>query len=98
MSHPYGAVSARGKGYAVELEAGGARVTLLTSQPSGRPNAATLSLHLLGARHVEPVLSGRLPGVSNYFLGNDPAGWQKGVGGFARATYAGVLPGVDVVY
>ena len=39
-----------------------------------------------------------LPGVSNYYVGNDPAKWRLGVKNFAKLRAAGVYPGVDVVY
>jgi hypothetical protein len=39
-----------------------------------------------------------LPGVTNYYLGNDPAKWRLRVKNFAKLRAAGVYPGVDVVY
>jgi uncharacterized protein (TIGR03437 family) len=40
----------------------------------------------------------KLPGVSNYFLGNDPAKWRKDVPHYARVQYEGVYPGIDLVW
>ena len=40
----------------------------------------------------------QLPGTANYFIGNDPAQWHSGVPTFAKVKYAGVYPGVDLVY
>ena len=37
-------------------------------------------------------------GVTNYYLGNDPAKWQLGVKNYGRVQARGVYPGVDVVY
>jgi hypothetical protein len=37
-------------------------------------------------------------GVSNYFFGNDPSRWLKGVPHFARVRYTSVYEGVDVEY
>ena len=37
-------------------------------------------------------------GVANYFIGNDPGAWQTGVPTFASVRYAGVYPGIDLVY
>jgi hypothetical protein len=37
-------------------------------------------------------------GVTNYYLGNDPAQWRLGVKNFGRVQARGVYPGVDVVY
>jgi hypothetical protein len=40
----------------------------------------------------------RLPGVSNYYLGNDPKKWRTDVPHFARVRYHDVYPGIDVIY
>jgi hypothetical protein len=39
-----------------------------------------------------------LPGHTNYFLGNDPAKWRRGVAQFGRVKVAGVYPGIDLLY
>ena len=39
-----------------------------------------------------------LPGKANYFIGNDPAKWRTNVPTYAEVKYAGVYPGVDLVY
>jgi hypothetical protein len=39
-----------------------------------------------------------LPGVTNYFVGDDPSTWRTNVPGYARARFEGVYPGVDLVY
>jgi hypothetical protein len=38
------------------------------------------------------------PGVTNYYIGQDPAKWRLGVKSFAKLRAPGVYPGVDVVY
>ena len=40
----------------------------------------------------------RLPGVTNYFIGDDPAKWKTNVAGYAKVKYEGVYPGIDLVY
>ena len=40
----------------------------------------------------------KLPGISNYFIGNDPAKWRTNVPQYARIQYEGVYPGIDVVW
>jgi hypothetical protein len=47
-----------------------------------------------------PQISGadRLPTRVNYFIGNDPTKWHTDVPSFARVKYAGVYPGVDLVF
>jgi hypothetical protein len=40
----------------------------------------------------------KLPGTSNYFLGNDSTKWRAGVPNYSKVRYASVYPGVDLVY
>ena len=39
-----------------------------------------------------------LPGISNYFIGNDPKKWRTDVPHYARIEYQGVYPGIDLVW
>lgn len=39
-----------------------------------------------------------LPGVSNYFVGNDPALWRTNVKSYDNVRFESVLPGVDLRY
>ena len=40
----------------------------------------------------------RLPGIANYFLGNDPSKWRTSIPTYACVQYAGVYPGISLVY
>jgi hypothetical protein len=40
----------------------------------------------------------RLPGIANYFIGNDATKWHANIPTYAKVRYAGVYPGVDLVY
>src|SRR5262245_45165199 len=40
----------------------------------------------------------RLPGVTNYFIGNDSSKWRTNVAGYAKVKYEGVYRGIDLVY
>jgi uncharacterized protein (TIGR03437 family) len=40
----------------------------------------------------------KLPGVSNYFIGNDRTKWRTDVPHCARVRYEGVYPGIDLVW
>ena len=46
-----------------------------------------------------PQASGleKLPGVSNYFIGQDPKKWRTDVPHYARIQYRGVYPGIDMI-
>src|SRR5947208_7962193 len=39
-----------------------------------------------------------LPGIVNYFIGDDPAQWRTNVPTYAKVRYDGLYPGVDLVY
>jgi hypothetical protein len=41
---------------------------------------------------------GRRSSVTNYFHGNDPTRWLKGVPNFEKIRYSAVYPGIDLVY
>jgi len=57
------------------------------------------TLRLAGAaRHIEPAGVERLPGVTNYIIGNDPRRWKTGIPQFRRVRYAAAYPGIDVEY
>ena len=42
--------------------------------------------------------SGKLPGVSNYLIGNDPRLWIEGVPQYGTIWQRGLYPGIDVAY
>lgn len=70
-----------------------------TSAAPAKNSDATVQLSLVGANLHAPIEGNHLqPGRSNYFIGNDPARWQRNVPHFARVKYRGVYPGVDLVY
>ncbi|HET8696030.1 MAG TPA: hypothetical protein VFO94_01010, partial [Gammaproteobacteria bacterium] len=85
--------AARGAGFALELGDGGARL-----QFSRGASSAALALQLEGAQLGAARPENLLPGVSNYFLGEDPRNWRRGVPHYARVRYENVYPGVDLVY
>ncbi|MBZ5606138.1 MAG: SBBP repeat-containing protein, partial [Acidobacteriia bacterium] len=51
-----------------------------------------------GSRHSRPEGELPLAGVSNYFIGNDPAAWIRGAEHFGRVRYRRIYPGVDLVF
>jgi hypothetical protein len=68
------------------------------------PNAesqtpAVLRMKLVGANERAKVTGlEKLPGKSNYFIGNDPKKWRTNVPNYAKVKYANVYPGIDLVY
>jgi hypothetical protein len=105
---------ARGQGYGLFLTSTGAVLSLKKSsskqatkrhsvgeEQEARPTdeGAVLSMELVGSRR-EPRTAGidELPGKTNYFVGNDPSQWRKGISTYAKVRYSGVYPGIDVIY
>jgi hypothetical protein len=71
------------------------------SAPNDGPQNQNIvvSMRMVGASSSARV-SGQddLPGKSNYFIGNDPSKWHTNVPNYAKVKYAGVYPGVDLIY
>jgi hypothetical protein len=40
----------------------------------------------------------KLPGVSNYFIGNDPRKWRTNVESYSKVKYENLYPGIDLIY
>lgn len=62
--------------------------------------ASVVRMRAAGGRSVRPeaTAASRLPGLSNYLIGNDPSKWRQRVPAYGRVTYPGVYPGIDLVY
>jgi uncharacterized repeat protein (TIGR01451 family) len=90
----------RGRGYGLFLTADEAVLELqhsaLSSQHSGNH---VIRMRLDGANSAARVSGAEpLPGKSNYFIGNDPAKWHRGIPQYARVNYESVYPGIDLTY
>ena len=70
------------------------------STDRGRRTAETLlRMRLVGADAGASVVGeDKLPGKSNYLVGNDPRKWRLDVPTYAKVRYQAVYPGVDLVY
>ena len=96
---------ARGQGYNLYLTDGEATLVLskpVTAQPfAGEqdPTYSMLHMQLLGANPGLTVVGQeKLPGIVNYFIGNDPEQWQTNIPTFGQITYQNVYPDIDLVY
>ena len=89
---------ARGQGYSLFLTP--AEAVLSLRAPAHQRSLPRSCACGSSARTRHPELTGLdpLPGTSNYFIGNDPERWQRDVPHYARVKYAGVYPGIDLVY
>jgi hypothetical protein len=97
QADPQAAFLARGGGYALLLTPQAAVLSLQQSAAADGP-ADELRLRLVGAADATPLGQDRLPGSTNYFIGNDPTRWRTGVPTYGRVLYRGVYPGIDLVY
>jgi hypothetical protein len=60
---------------------------------------AVVRMKLEGAAHPKRMIGlEKLPGVSNYFIGNDSAKWRTDVPHFGGIEYVGVYPGIDLAW
>jgi hypothetical protein len=76
---------------------------LSTSPLPGKREAASaravVRMQLLGSNTgAQAQGTDRLPGIGNYFLGNDPSKWRTGIPTYARVQYPEVYPGISLVY
>ncbi len=90
---------ARGSGYGLFLTADEAVLALQHHVAKGQPaRSSVVRMHLDGSSTARIQGADPLRGKSNYFIGNDPSKWRRGVSQFARVEYQRVYPGVDLVY
>jgi hypothetical protein len=71
---------------------------VMVLQPSRKPEQAVVRMKLLGARTPRAAQGlETVPGISNYFIGNDPKLWHEGVPHYGRVRLSDVYSGVDLV-
>ncbi|WP_456236590.1 DUF7948 domain-containing protein [Candidatus Nitrospira nitrificans] len=73
--------------------------THFIGQESQKYKHSVVRMKLEGA-NPEPVVNGmeQLPGIVNYFIGNDPVKWRTKIPTYAKVNYREVYPGIDVAY
>jgi uncharacterized protein (TIGR03437 family) len=87
----------RGNGYALFLTRDSAVFKLRSFQQSESP--AVVRMKLAGANRDAKVSGAdALPGIVNYFMGNDPSKWINSVSTFGKVNYQQIYPGIDLVY
>jgi Bacterial Ig-like domain (group 3)/Beta-propeller repeat len=73
--------------------------TLSTQRTAVSTTGVALALNLVGANPNAAVVGlDKLPGISNYFIGNDPSQWHTNVPNFSKVEYQNVYPGINLVY
>ena len=88
--------AARAKGLTVLLSD---REIELAVRAGGKAQPATLRMsYVAAAFQKKPVALDKQEGISNYLLGSDPTRWITRIANFGRVEYAGIYPGVDLVF
>lgn len=79
-------------------EASGNHDSLASTEPA--PIKQSVVRMKLEGANPEPAIKGqdKLPGIVNYFVGNDPAKWRTKIPTYAKVNYQEVYPGIDVAY
>jgi hypothetical protein len=87
-----------------QREATGEKDTLTVNDPSALPKQAPIKqavvrMKLEGANQT-PTIDGmeKLPGIVNYFIGNDPEKWRTKIPTYAKVQYKEAYPGIDLAY
>jgi len=75
------------------------QLTIPRSEAACSPQTAVVRMRLEGrSGSADPAGEEQLPGLANYFIGNDPSKWRTSVPTYARVRYRSVYPGVDLLY
>jgi uncharacterized repeat protein (TIGR01451 family) len=70
-----------------------------TGSQSSSGSAAVLNMRVVGASPAAHISAlDRQPNTSNYFIGNDHSKWRTNVPNFGKVRYAGIYPGIDLIY
>ncbi len=110
QSSPQVKFISRGPGYRAYLTANGMTLALRASRsakladgskvvPGSSVKRTAIQFRLLGAT-PNPTTVAEQPQATrvNYFMGNDPAKWQRNIPTFAQIRYKNVYPGIDLLY
>jgi hypothetical protein len=81
---------ARGAGYGLFLAPTQATLALRSTR---------LDMKFVGANPA-PAIQGLevLPGITNYFIGDDPSRWHTGIPTYGKVSYVGLYPGIDLTF
>lgn len=93
-----------GRGYSLFLTSGQAVLALNrdAGRKAGKPAAARTAVLRMKLRNANPQARAagvdKLPGKSNYFIGNNPSRWHTNVPTYAKVKYQDVYPGIDLTF
>jgi hypothetical protein len=96
-----------GSGYTLLLSPNQALLGLQTAATQATSSSAApgaiaindLSVHLVGGNLAATAIPiDKLPGISNYLIGNDPSKWHSDVPTYGEVEYQNVYPGIEQIY
>ena len=89
---------AHGPAYTIAITEQGAALTV-GNEARNAASPQVIRLRVRGANHASiPTAEDPLPGRVNYFIGNDPSRWHTNIATYDKVRYAGVYPGIDLIY
>lgn len=71
-----------------------------TAVPEASPMQQSIVRMKLEGANSSPAIDGMepLPGIVNYFIGNDPEKWRTKIPTYAKVQYQQAYPGIDLAY
>jgi hypothetical protein len=85
-------------GAVLELQ-GGSQAPAMDAKQSFNRSPVWLRMRLVGANsHVNTFGRDLLPQKTNLFKGRDGSHWHTGLNNYARVSYPGIYPGVELIY
>ncbi len=73
--------------------------TVLALPATTQASSSVVRLHFEGANPASTMVGvNRLPGIVNYFIGDDPALWRTNIPTYAGIVYQQLYPGIDLSY
>ena len=72
---------------------------MVLNPAGGAADRAVVRMKLAGSDRPRRTCGAeKQPGISNYFIGNNPSQWHTGVPHYGRIQYESVYPGIDLVW
>lgn len=89
----------RGQGHSLFLSATESVLSLARPAQPPSKERASVRMRLVGA-NPRPAMTGqgKLPGLVNYLIGNDPSKWRTHIPTYRQVRYHNVYPGIDLLY
>lgn len=90
----------RGSGYTFFLTPNESVLAFSSAQNANHsgPQPAIFHMRFEGSSAASVSGVDRLPGASNYFIGQDPSRWLTAVPNYQKINYQNIYPGIDLVY